>query len=107
MATEPQVFSFTYKDLQDITGLTKAGVSQHVCRGNLQAHDLISVVAFVVRYGRPDVRLTIMEKLMGIDRQTIERGRPQSTVGVPREDGKLVPSVKPVVRGPRPPKAKR
>lgn len=89
MAIEPQVFSFTYRDLQEITGLTKAGVSQHVSRGNLRAYDLASVVAFIARYGRPDVRLTILERMMGIDRQVLERGRRQSTVGVPREGGRL------------------
>jgi len=97
MATAPQIFSFTYKDLQEITGLTKAGVSQHVSRGNLQAYDLTSVVAFIARYGKPEIRLEIMEKMMGIDRQVLERGRRQSTVGVPREGGRLPadPAVKP------------
>lgn len=85
MAHPPQQFGFTYSDLQRITGLTKAGVSQHVCRGNLDATDLVSVCAFIARYGKPEIRLEIMEKMMGIDRQVMERGRPQSTIGIVRD----------------------
>lgn len=107
MSTSQQHFGFTYDDLQQITGLTKSGVSQHVCRGNLDATDLVSVCAFIARYGKPEIRLEIMQKMMGIDRQTIERSRPQSTVGVPREDGKIPGANVPVRKGPRPPKAAR
>lgn len=88
--TAPKLFSFTYADLQKLTGLTKAGVSQHLKRGNLDPTSLLSVAAFVLRYGRPDVRLDLMERFLNIDRQKIERGRPQSTIGVPRQDGKLL-----------------
>jgi hypothetical protein len=78
MAHPPQQFVFTYRDLQEITGLSKTGVSQHVSRGNLNANDLVSVCAFIARYGRPDVRMEIIEKMLGIDRQIEERTRPQS-----------------------------
>ena len=104
MSTSQQRFGFTYDDLQRLTGLTKSGVSQHVVRGNLVATDLVSVCAFIARYGKPEIRLEIMQKMMGIDRQTIERGRPQSTVGVPREDGKIPGPDGPARRAPRAPK---
>ncbi|TVP98121.1 MAG: hypothetical protein EA381_13095 [Planctomycetaceae bacterium] len=86
MAHQPQLFSFTYKDLQEITGLTKAGVSQHVVRGNLEATDLVSVLAFVARYGKPEIRLSILERMIGVDRQVVERGRRQSTSGFTRDE---------------------
>jgi hypothetical protein len=86
MAYPPRQFGFTYDDLERITGLTKSGVSQHVCRGNLDPSDLVSVCAFIARYGKPEVRLEIMEKMMGIDRQTVERRRPQSTIGIMRDE---------------------
>lgn len=107
MSTSQQHFGFTYDDLQRITGLTKSGVSQHVVRGNLVATDLVSVCAFIARYGKPEIRLEIMQKMMGIDRQTIERSRPQSTVGVPREDGKIPGANVPERKGPRAPKSAR
>lgn len=108
MATTQQRFGFTYDDLQKLTGLTKSGVSQHVCRGNLDANSLVSVCAFLARYGTPEVRLEIMEKMMGIDRQTIERGRPQSTTGIPRmPGGKLITADRRLPRAPRAPKTKQ
>ncbi len=85
MAHSPEQFGFTYGDLQRITGLTKSGVSQHVSRGNLVATDLVSVCAFIARYGKPEIRLEIMQRMMGIDRQVMERGRPQSTIGIVRD----------------------
>jgi hypothetical protein len=86
MAQQRQQFSFTYADLQELTGLSRAGVSQHVIRGNLDASDLASVCAFIARYGKPEIRLEIMQKMMGIDRQVLERSRPQSTIGLPRDE---------------------
>lgn len=85
MAQPRRIFSFTYADLQELTGLSKAGVSQHIKRGNLDANDLLSTCAFLCRHGKPEIRLEIMQKMMGIDRQVVERNRPQSTLGVRRD----------------------
>lgn len=90
VAPPVKVYTYTYSDLERLTHLTKTGVSQAVCRGILEPNDLLSVCAFLVRYGSPDVRLHLMERMLGLDRQETERNRPQSTVGIGRDhDGKL------------------
>lgn len=92
MAPPPKQFSYGYAELCELTGMTATGVSQAVSRGILEPHDLLSVCAFLVRYGSPDVRLHLVERMIGIDRQAAERNRPQSTVGVGRDhDGKVEP----------------
>jgi len=77
-----------------LTGMTKSGVSQAVTRGILEPGNLLSVSAFLVRYGTPEVRLELMSRMLGVDRQATERNRPQSTVGSTRTaTGKLEPAV--------------
>jgi hypothetical protein len=90
MAPPFKTFTYGYAELMELCGMTKAGVSQAVSRGTLDPADLVSVAAFLARYGQPDVRMEILSKMIGLDRQIIERGRPQSTVGIARtHDGKL------------------
>lgn len=83
MASEQ--FTYTRKDLEELTGMTKAGISQHIGRGNLNMESLASVAAFILRYGTPDVRLSIMMRAMGVDRQEAERARPQSSKSYGRD----------------------
>lgn len=100
MAPPLKTFSYGYPELEKLCGMTKAGISQAVSRGTLDPADLVSVAAFLARYGQPDVRMEILAKMIGLDRQMIERGRPQSTVGVARtHEGKL--------EEPSPPRRKR
>jgi len=90
MAPPVQQFVYDYATLAEATGLTPSGVSQHVSRGNLDPHDLVSVAAFLARHGTEEVRLQIIYKMMMIDRQTTERHRPQSTEGIGRDhDGRI------------------
>jgi len=90
MAPPHKIFSYGYAELMELTGMTKAGISQAVTRGTLEPDSLVSVCVFLARYGRQDIRMEILTRMIGIDRQSIERGRPQSTVGIPRtHDGKL------------------
>lgn len=87
-----QEFTYTRGDLEQLTGMTKAGISQHIGRGNLDMESLVSVAAFIVRYGTPDVRLAIMMRAMGVDRQEAERSRPQSTKNYGRDKkGRVIP----------------
>lgn len=103
MTDQTQYFFFTYRDLQELTGLTRAGVSQHVCRGNLDATNLVSVAAFIARYGKPEVRIEIMERMMGINRQLIDRSRPQSSVvDTNNSETQQVAEAKPNYRKPKP-----
>jgi len=90
MAPPVQKFYYDYATLAELTGMTPAGISQHVSRGNLKPHDLVSVAAFLARHGSEDVRLEIIHKMMMIDRQVSERQRPQSTEGFTRDhEGKV------------------
>jgi hypothetical protein len=90
VAPPVKVFTYTYADLERLSGMTKTGVSQAVSRGILMPDDLLSVCAFLGRYGTPDVRLELMSRMIGVDRQTAERSRVQSTPGVGRtQDGRL------------------
>jgi len=89
-------YTYSRKDLEELTGMTKAGISQHIGRGNLDMESLISVAAFIVRYGTPEVRLAIMMRAMGVDRQEAERARPQSSKNYGRDKkGRVVPRVIP------------
>jgi len=95
MAPPVKVFSYTYADLCRLTELTSTGVSQAVTRGILEPSDLLSVAAFLVRYGSEDVRLHLMERMIGIDRQAAERGRIQSTPGIGRDSSGKIETKKP------------
>lgn len=90
-------YVYTREDLEALTGLTSAGISQHISRGNLDPTDLVSVAAFLARYGTEDVRLEIVRRMVGIDRQEAERTRPQSTRGIGRDEvGRVAePAAKP------------
>lgn len=90
-------YVYTRQHLEELTGLTKSGISQHIARGNLVMEDLVSVAAFLARYGTEDVRLEIVRRMVGIDRQEAERTRPQSTRGVGRDEvGRVAePAAKP------------
>ena len=100
MAPPVKVYTYTYADLERLTGLTKTGISQAVTRGILEPHDLLSVAAFLVRYGTPEIRMELLSRMIGIDRQIIERGRPQSTLGIGRDhDGRVeLPKKRPAKR---------
>jgi len=90
MAPQAQQFCFDYNTLSELTGMTTSGISQHVSRGNLKPHDLVSVAAFLARHGTEEVRLQIIYKMMMIDRQVSERKRIQSTEGISRtHEGKI------------------
>jgi hypothetical protein len=90
------VFQYTFADLMEQTGLTKSAVSHHVKRGNLDPDSLVSVCCFLARYGKPEVRSEIVHRMIGIDRQEIERNRIQSTRNVGRNpDGSVANPAKP------------
>lgn len=42
------------------------------------------MATFIARYGKPEVRLRIVERMLNIDRQESERARVQSTAGIGR-----------------------
>ena len=94
MAIAPYSWSYCYEDIARLTGLSLSALSQHVKRGNLEPSSLESVASFLVRYGTPEVRLRMMERMLNIDRQVIERTRIQSTTGVGRVDGKIAATKK-------------
>ncbi len=86
-----KTYTYTRGDLEKLAGMTKAGISQHIIRGNLVVDDLVSVTAFLARYGTPTVRMEILTRMMGFDRQAMERARPQSTRNVRRDtEGRVV-----------------
>ena len=95
MAPPPKVFQYGYADLERLCDMTNTGISQAVSRGILEPHDLLSVAAFLVRYGSPDVRLHLVERMIGVDRQAAERARVQSTVGIGRDHSGKVELPKP------------
>ena len=84
-------YVYTRENLEQLTNLSKTAISQHIGRGNLDPADLVSIAAFLARYGTEEVRLEIVRRMIGIDRQDAERARRQSTRGVGRDaSGRVV-----------------
>ena len=54
-------FSFGYKELMDLTGLSQNLVQQHVSRGKLDPSKLESVVMYLATHARPDLRLALLD----------------------------------------------
>lgn len=56
---EPHVYH--YSDLQRCTGKTNEAIRQHVSRGNLDLGKLESVVMWLARHAKPELRRKILQ----------------------------------------------
>ena len=64
MARPPQNFYYTFEDLRKLTGLTMDAIYQHKARGDVEPASIESVVKFVARYGRLELKREILENML-------------------------------------------
>lgn len=64
MPREKFLFTFDYDDLTEITGLGKNAIYQHVARGELNPHDLRSLVLWLSRHAEREFRIQMMAEAL-------------------------------------------
>lgn len=54
-----RTFTLQYADLEKLTGLTYANVRQHISRGLVDPENLESIVIWLAKWGRPELRQAV------------------------------------------------
>jgi hypothetical protein len=68
-------FEFGYLDLTKIADATYGSVLQHVSRGELDPDSIESVILWAAKYGREDLRIQMVGRLVRLDLKKKNRER--------------------------------